>query len=52
MFSDLVRQALTQRITEGSSSEVEAFYGFAPFPPRGGIVTNGMIDRIRDDESM
>ena len=26
-----------------------AEFGFQPFPPRGGIVTNELIDRLREE---
>ena len=49
ILSDLARLALTQGRSE---SPVEKFYGFEPFPPRGPIVTNEIIDRLPDDESI
>lgn len=45
-LSDLARQALTSRISDSD----EAFYGFAPLKPRGGVVTNELIDRLREEE--
>ncbi len=51
VLSDLARLALTQGLgTTGSA--LEPFYGFEPFPARGPIVTNELIDQLRDDESM
>ena len=48
VVSSLLRQALTRRHTDdktdyGQDSE----FGFRPFPKRGGIVTNELIDRLR-----
>ena len=31
-----------------SREELEAEFGFRPFPRRGGIVTNTLIDRLRE----
>jgi hypothetical protein len=31
--------------------EPKAVYGFKPLPPRGGIVTNELIDRLREDDA-
>jgi selenide,water dikinase len=28
----------------------ESFYGFDPLPPRGGVVSNEVIDRLRDED--
>lgn len=32
-----------------SAREPEAIYGFRPLPKRGGLVTNELIDRLRDE---
>jgi hypothetical protein len=29
----------------------KALYGFRPFPKRGGIVNNELIDRLREDDA-
>jgi hypothetical protein len=51
VISELARSALTapkgQRATQGSKS----IYGFRPFPKRGGIVTNALIDKLREDDT-
>jgi hypothetical protein len=52
VLSDLARQALTQRQATGPPAEVETFHGFEPFPPRGPIVTNELLDQLRDEESV
>lgn len=54
VISDLLRQALTQpsAATAGSIMEPTATYGFRPFPPRGSVVTNEQVDRLRDEEGV
>ncbi len=47
VMSDLAREGLVgQRVVRGGSRR--ARYGFDPLPPRGGVVTNELIDRLRD----
>ena len=47
--SSLLRQSLTQRDVKGTAvTEQESEFGFHPFPKRGGIVTNELIDRLRE----
>jgi hypothetical protein len=33
------------------AAEPRAHYGLRPFPKRGGIVTNELIDRLREDDA-
>ena len=48
--SGLLRQSLTQRDADGTAdSRQEPEFGFRPFPKRGGIVTNELIDRLREE---
>lgn len=49
VLSDLARQALTQPNGDGDGGVPEEFYGFRPFPARGGVVTNELINSLRDD---
>lgn len=50
VISDLVRQALTSPGPAGpGAGEAGAIHGFRPFAKRGGIVTNDLIDGLRDD---
>ena len=50
VVSSLLRQSLTRRVTDDSGNrEQEAEFGFRPFPSRGRIVTNEMIDRLREE---
>lgn len=53
VVSILLRQALASDdphpIADTLSPLQEAEFGFLPFPPRGGIVTNELIDRLREE---
>jgi hypothetical protein len=51
MISDLARRALTSPPEPPSVNEPEAIYGLRPFAPRGGIVTNELIDKLREDDA-
>ena len=52
VLSDLARQALI-RPRAKSGHEERAVYGFRPLPDvPGKIVTNDMIDRLRDEEGV
>ena len=33
----------------GTDPEPEPEFGFRPFPKRGGVVTNTLIDRLREE---
>lgn len=48
VISQLAREALVGHRV-GSGEEQESFYGFEPLPPRGGVVTNELIDRLREE---
>jgi hypothetical protein len=50
MISELVRRALMIPAEQFSAQEPKALYGFRPFERRGGIVTNELIDRLREDD--
>ena len=50
MISDLARRALTTLQEPLSVKEPKAIYGLRPFAPRGGIVTNELIDKLREDD--
>jgi hypothetical protein len=50
VISELARSALTAAPTSLSRSQpLKMRNGFRPFPRRGGIVTNDLIDRLRED---
>ena len=50
LMSDLMREALKNRATgsttDGPSRE---FYGFRPIPAGGAVVTNELVDRLREE---
>ena len=48
VISDLTRKALRPAPTHGGGRGTRALHGFRPFPRRGGIVTNELIDGLRD----
>ena len=49
MMSSLLRQSLTHGHADGTADHgQEVEFGFRPFPRRGGIVTNELIDRLRE----
>lgn len=50
IISELLRQTLNE--SNGASDETGGDgdgYGFRPFPSRGGVVTNTLIDELRGD---
>jgi hypothetical protein len=51
MISDLARRALMSPSDPLSVQEPTAVYGIKPFARRGGIVTNELIDKLRDDNA-
>ena len=52
VISDLARAALTApQPAAREAREPRALYGFRPFARRGGIVTNEIIDNLREDDA-
>jgi hypothetical protein len=51
VISELARSALTAPPQALTVREPRAVYGFRPFPKRGGIVTNELIDTLREDDA-
>jgi hypothetical protein len=51
MISELARRALTTPQDSLSVKEPKAVFGIKPFAQRGGIVTNELIDKLRDDDA-
>ena len=52
VVSSLLRQSLAGRERDGPEGEGKgriAEFGFRPFPKRGGVVTNELIDRLREE---
>ena len=52
VLSDLARRALTGAGIAHAAEEPAAVNGFKPFPARGPLVTNDVIDRLRDSEGV
>jgi len=50
VLSELARSALTAP-PQGREREPKPIHGFRPFPKRGGIVTNELIDKLREDDA-
>jgi hypothetical protein len=51
VISELARSALTSAAPATGARQPKAIYGLRPFPKRGGIVTNELIDRLREDDA-
>ena len=52
VISRFLRQSLARggrNDAKGQVPEPNAEFGFRPFPKRGGIVTNELIDRLREE---
>ena len=51
VLSDLARLALTAHRETRPPGEQKPARGFQPFPSRGGVVTNDLIDHLREDDA-
>jgi hypothetical protein len=51
VISELARRGLTEPSAAPAARAPKAVYGFRPFSKRGGIVSNGIIDRLREDDA-
>lgn len=51
VISDLARLALTAHRETNPPGERKTTRGFQPFPSRGGVVTNDLIDHLREDDA-
>lgn len=51
MLSELARRALMTPAGPPAGKEPRAVHGLRPFPSRSGIVTNELIDRLREDDA-
>lgn len=52
VISELARAALTAPATAAPGvAQSRARYGFRPFPKRGGLVTNELIDQLRQEDA-
>ncbi|MFM2399124.1 MAG: hypothetical protein RL341_1281, partial [Pseudomonadota bacterium] len=44
------RQALQQPVNAQGQSDLDEVCGFKPFPRRGGVVSNELINQLRDQD--
>jgi len=51
VISELARQALTEIPAGEVLQAPKAIYGMRPFEKRGGLVTNELVDRLRDEDA-
>lgn len=51
VISELARSALTAPPQEKTAREPKATYGFRPFAKRGRIVSNELIDKLREEDA-
>jgi len=51
VISELARSALTAPPHAAPARGARTLFGFRPFPKRGGIVTNEMIDKLREEDA-
>jgi hypothetical protein len=51
VISELARRALTDAGQPSGVAEPPALYGFRPFSGGNTIVTNDLIDRLRDEDA-
>ena len=49
VISELARKGLGASPVVAKTAK--PLHGFRPFPKRGGIVTNALIDKLRDDDA-
>lgn len=50
IVSELARQALISGLAGSGAGEPAEICGFRPFPSRGGVITNELIDELREDD--
>ena len=49
-ISGLIREALGQRVKDGSQRRRDRdFYGFIPIPAGGAVVTDELVNKLRDE---
>lgn len=52
VISDLARVALTTPVAAPpKASEPRPHYGIRPFPRRGNLVTNELVDKLREEDA-
>jgi hypothetical protein len=50
LLSELAREALNHRYRDSEAKKAKSAYGFDPLPPRGGPVSNELIDKLREED--
>ena len=50
VLSEVARQGLMGAQQAGEVAEPGVFYGFEPLPTRGAVVSNDLIDQLREDD--
>jgi hypothetical protein len=50
VLSELARRALSAQPSGRAARPPRESLGFVPFASRGGVVTNDLIDKLRDDD--
>ena len=51
IISELARSALTAQPQAPAARRTKSLHGFRPFAKRGSIVTNELIDKLREDDA-
>lgn len=52
LVSELLRRAMTQAPAAEGVNESAACYGFQPFASRGVVISEELIERLREDEGI
>jgi hypothetical protein len=50
VLSELARRGLRASVAGEAPGRAEEFLGFRPFASRGGLVTNEIIDQLREED--
>jgi hypothetical protein len=50
VVSELARRSLNARPVASPAVDSKPLYGFEPFAPRGGLITNDLINQMREDD--
>lgn len=51
VLSELARRGLHAPLSNRAPREPKAIHGLRPFPRRGAVVTNQLLNRLRDDDA-
>jgi hypothetical protein len=49
VLSELARTALIGPLPADEVAEPESFYGFRPLPRRGVVITNALVEKLREE---